>query len=211
MFGPRWHAVSTVCRRGLQLGASLASAWISHVGRSLSSKNPPPPPPPLGYWALLTFWRHGSVDWPAIHIDAAGAAVWPYSVGMLVKLCAFLSSLHWPTDVEDLGISGISFAELLIYYERCAGERLCLESAVLSDQKERTLNFGVGCSGWTEHRYLVSCLEVLDRFIPCRIVDNHCVLRALVWELNGHGLTSGPEAAGPGFLDDLPVLFGYHW
>ena len=33
---------------------------------------------------------------------------------MLVKLCAFLSSLHWPTVLEDLGISGISYAELLI-------------------------------------------------------------------------------------------------
>ena len=123
-----------------------------------------------------------------------------------MKLCAFLSSLHWPADVEDLGISGISYAELHIYYERWAGKKAFLRIACSSDQQERTPNFGVGCSGWTEHRYWcscrfqdlrcglwVSCLQVLDRFIPCRIDDYHCRLRALGWEQNGHGLTSGPR------------------
>ena len=74
-------------------------------------------------------WRHGSVGWPAIHVNAADVAVWPCSAGMLVKLCAFLCSLHWPTVVEDFGISGISFMELLIPYERWAGERLVWEYA----------------------------------------------------------------------------------
>ena len=75
-------------------------------------------------------WRHGSVGWPVIHVEEADVAVWPYSAGMLVKLCAFLSSFHWPAVVGDLGVSGISHVELLILYERWASERLVLEPAV---------------------------------------------------------------------------------
>ena len=52
---------------------------------------------------------------------------WPYSAGLLVKLCSFLSSLHWPSCVSDLAVGGVSFVELLILYERWAGERLVLE------------------------------------------------------------------------------------
>ena len=51
--------------------------------------------------------------------------VWPFSVGSLVKIVAFLGSLHWPTEVADLGSGGgVSFIELLILYERWSGERL---------------------------------------------------------------------------------------
>ena len=38
---------------------------------------------------LPDLWRHGSVGWPCIPVGAADVAAWPYSVGMLVKLCAF--------------------------------------------------------------------------------------------------------------------------
>ena len=43
--------------------------------------------------------------------------------GALVKLAAFLSSLSWPSEVIDLGPCGVSYVELLILYERWAGER----------------------------------------------------------------------------------------
>ena len=82
-----------------------------------------------GYPGPPDLWRHGSVGWPAIHVDEADVAVWPYSAGMLVKLCAFLSSLHWPAVVGDMGVSGIFYVELLTLYERWAGERLVLEPA----------------------------------------------------------------------------------
>ena len=39
-------------------------------------------------------------------------------LGSLVKLCSFLSSLHWPSTVGDLGVGGVSFVELLILSER---------------------------------------------------------------------------------------------
>ena len=71
-------------------------------------------------------WRHGSVGWPCIEVGDVDVGFWPYSVGLLVKLCSFLSSLHWPSTVSDLGVGGVSFVELLILYEheRWAGERL---------------------------------------------------------------------------------------
>ena len=56
--------------------------------------------------------------------------LWPYSVGMLVKWVAFLSTLHWPQGGADLGVGGVSQVELLIFHELWAGERLDLEKAV---------------------------------------------------------------------------------
>ena len=38
---------------------------------------------------LPGLWRLGSVGWPCIPVGAADVAAWPYSVGMLVELCAF--------------------------------------------------------------------------------------------------------------------------
>ena len=48
---------------------------------------------------------------------------------MLVKLSAFLSSLHLPGVIDDLGPSRVSYVEMLILYERWAGEQLVLEPA----------------------------------------------------------------------------------
>ena len=81
-------------------------------------------PSPVG------LWRHGSVSWPCIEVGEGDVGFWPYSVGLLVKFCSFLSSLHWPSTVGDLGVGGVSFVELLILYERWAGERLNLEMSV---------------------------------------------------------------------------------
>ena len=46
-----------------------------------------------------------------------------FSVGSSVKLVAFLSSLHWPSEFHDLGPGGISFIELL-FFVRWAGGSL---------------------------------------------------------------------------------------
>ena len=72
-------------------------------------------------------WRHGSVGWPCIEVRDVDVGFWQYSVGLLVKLCSFLSSLHLPSSVSDLGVGGVSFVDLLILFERWAGERLVLE------------------------------------------------------------------------------------
>ena len=75
-------------------------------------------------------WRHGSFSWPCIEVRDFDVGFWPYSVGLYVKLCSFLSSLHWPSLVSDLGSGGVSFVELLVLNERWAGERLVLEMSV---------------------------------------------------------------------------------
>ena len=63
-------------------------------------------------------------------VTADDVEVWPYSVGLSVKLKTFLGTLHWPVAEADLGGGGISFVEIPILYELWAGERLVLEKAV---------------------------------------------------------------------------------
>ena len=63
-------------------------------------------PGPVGLGA------RGSFQWPRIDITAADVSCWPFSTGVLVKLAAFLSSLTWPTEVNDLGPGGVSSVEL---------------------------------------------------------------------------------------------------
>ena len=54
---------------------------------------------------LLCCLGPGRVGW-AICISAGDVGRWPYSVGAPVKLTSFLSSLHSPTEVSDLGNGG---------------------------------------------------------------------------------------------------------
>ena len=168
-------------------------------------------------------WRHGSFGWPCIEVCEGDVGFWPYSVGLLVKLCSFLSSLHWPSTVDDLGVGGVSFVELLILYERWAGERLVLEMSVPKSRRlyrpisVSAVPAGLSIDIWRSCRFLGAMLRALGglpgglgRFLPCRIGANHCRLRSSGWERCGHGLTSRPlETSDAGFLDDLISLFGY--
>ena len=54
-------------------------------------------------------------------------AAWAYSVSLLGKFSAFLSSLSWPAGAEDLGHFGVSYREVLILFEQWAGHRLLSE------------------------------------------------------------------------------------
>ena len=111
-------------------------------------------------------WRHGSVGWPSIEVGEDDVGFWPYSVGLLVKLCSFLSSLHWPSTVSDLGVGGVSFVELLILYEQWAVERLVLEMSV---PRLRRFNRPISVSAvpagpsidiWRSCRFLVRCFRL---------------------------------------------------
>ena len=146
-------------------------------------------------------WRHGSLSWPCIEVCEGDVGFWPYSVGLLVKLCSLLSSLHWPSAVDDLGVGGVSFVELLILFERWAGERLVLEMSV---PKSRRLYRPISVSAvpvgpsidiWRSCRFLGAMLRALGdlpgclgSFLPCRIGANHCRLLSIGWERCGHGL-----------------------
>ena len=83
-------------------------------------------------------WLPGPVhlwisDWYQLPIACIGEvdnAAWPFSVGLLLKFVHFLGSLHWPRGAGDLGVGGVSNLELLILYEKWAGERKVIKGAV---------------------------------------------------------------------------------
>ena len=160
---------------------------------------------------------------PVARIDGNDISSWPFSVGLLVKIVHFLGSVHWPRGAGDLGIGGVSHLELLILYEKWAGERLVVESAVpFARRVGRPISVsavpvGPGIDIGRSCRFLGSLFRFLAllpgglvRFVPCRIGANHCRLRHLGWEKCGHGLTSRPrETFHPDFLDSLLAVFGY--
>ena len=78
------------------------------------------------------FWESGGVGVLPISITADDVGLWPYSVGALVKMAAFWSTLHWPASGVHLGVGGVSYVELLILCELWAGERLVLEKVTLA-------------------------------------------------------------------------------
>ena len=78
----------------------------------------------------VDLWSGEWISFGVRGISVEDVRVWPYSVSLLVKISAFLGTLHWPVAVGDLGVGGVSFVEMLILYELWAGERLSLEKAV---------------------------------------------------------------------------------
>ena len=58
------------------------------------------------------------------------AAVWPYSVDIILVFSSFLASLHWPQGAPDLGKFGISYLELLLMFEVLYWHRLLTEKTV---------------------------------------------------------------------------------
>ena len=137
----------------------------------------------------------------------------------MAKLATFLSSLSWPSEVSDLGPGEISYVELLILYERWAGERLRLEDSIPKYRRPgRPISVSAAplCSDvdiWKLCRYfgnMMSAARGLGRFIPGRIGANHGRLRHIGWEKCCRGLTCRPrESAGDCFLSDLLSLLGY--
>ena len=149
--------------------------------------------------------------------------VWPYSVSLLVKVSAFLGTLHSPAGAVDFGVGGVSYVEVLILYELWAGERLCLENAIPRHRRVgrpisvSVVPFGPGIDIWRSCRFFGAIFRALrmlpgglGRFLPGDIGANHCRLRHIGWEKCSHGLTSRPrETSSVWFLDELLVLFGY--
>ena len=168
-------------------------------------------------------WSGGWVSFGVSGITVEDVRVWPYTVSLLVKVSAFLGTLHWPVAADDLGVGGVSFVELLILYELWAGERLSLEKAVPKRRRVgrpisvSAVPFGPGIDIWRSCRFFGAIFRALSllpgglgRFLPGGIGANHCRLRHIGWGKCSHGLTSRPrETSSVWFLDELLVLFGY--
>ena len=157
-------------------------------------------PGPAHLWVSVWY------QMPVACIGEADVAIWPFSVDLLVKFVHFLGSLHWPCGAGDLGVGGVSYLELIILYEKWAGERLMLEGAVPFGRRERrpisvsAVPVGPGIDIGRCCRFIGSIIRFLGslpgglaRFRPCRIGAHHCRLRHLGWEKCGHGLTSRPR------------------
>ena len=104
-------------------------------------------------------------------ITAEDVRVWPYSVSLLVKVSAFLGTLHWPAGAVEFGVGGVSFVEMLILYELWAGERLCLESAIPRHRRVgrpfsvSAVPFGPGIDIWRSCRFFGAIFRAL-RMLP---------------------------------------------
>ena len=171
----------------------------------------------------VDIWSGDWVSSAVSCITVEDVQVWPYSVSLLVKILAFMGTLHWPASSVEFGVGGISFVELLILYEQWAGERLCLEAAIPRARRigrpisVSALPFGPGIDIWRSCRFLGAIFRALrllpgglGRFLPGGIGANHCRLRHIGWSKSCHGLTSRPrETSSVWFLDELLVLFGY--
>ena len=48
----------------------------------------------------------GWQGWPDICVTQRDLAFWSFCAGSLVKLMAFLNTLHWPSEVVDVGLGG---------------------------------------------------------------------------------------------------------
>ena len=133
---------------------------------------------------------------------------------MLVKLYACIGPLA--LAVDDLGVNGVSFVDILILYERWAGERLVLEKTVPKPHRaDRPISVSAvppapSIDIWRSCRFLGACLPDLvasclvdwvlttvdfDPMVGSTVVT---VLQLSVW-----------RPLKLAFLDDLLFLPGY--
>ncbi len=167
-----------------------------------------------------------SSDWVQVHagpITGADIAAWPYSVGILVRLSAFLGTLHWPSGSVDMGHFGVSFLELLILFEQWSGHRLLSEKVtrphvragrpilVSSVPVSEGIEIRHGCQFLSSLVRALGKLEGgLGRFLPCHVGTHLSRLRHLGWNQCSHGLTSRPlETCHHRCLSAVCGILGY--
>ena len=116
-------------------------------------------------------WDGNWVSFGVSGITAEDVRVWPCSVSLLVKVSAFLGTLHWPAGAVEFGVGCVSFVELLILYEQWAGERLCLEGAIPKYRRVgrpisvSAVPFGPDIDIWRSCRFLGAIFRAL-RLLP---------------------------------------------
>ena len=124
----------------------------------------------------VSLWTSDWYRMPIARISDDDIASWPFSVGLLLKIVHFLGSLHWPRGADDLGVGGVSYLELLILYEKWAGERLVLEGArFLLHEHGFFLGKALGNVLWLLHCPVSpgSCL-ISGQWLAAVVHDSHC-------------------------------------
>ena len=82
------------------------------------------------------FFYHQGRDIALVsHVDDLLIGVWPYSVSLLVKMSAFLGTLHWPAGVVEFGVGGV------FHLLRCS---FCMSCGLVKDFVLRVLFLGIG-------------------------------------------------------------------
>ena len=165
----------------------------------------------------LHLWDSGWVSAPPVIITAEDVCLWPYSVGILVKLVTFLGSLHWPSAGADLG-PGCIFPMLSFLFFMSFG--------LVRDFSSRRLYLFIGgliskfqCRVFLLVQALIFG-DLVSFLVPCcvRYVPFLAALAGFslvllvpttAWEKSGHGLTSpSRETSNVKFLDELLLLSG---
>ena len=81
-------------------------------------------------------------------ISGEDIASWPYSVSVLVKFTSFLSTLHWPEGLNEMGKHGISLLEVLILFERWVGHRFLPDFGGFLRQQSPKVDSVAANAGW---------------------------------------------------------------
>ena len=136
----------------------------------------------------------GWQDSAELNVTVEDVRLWFFSVGSSIKLVAFLSSLHWPSEFHDLGSGGISLIELLILDERWTGGSLVPEKYFPKFRRPgRPISVsaapeGPGTDTWKLCQHLAGMLRAkrlllggTGRLIPGRIGANH----GMLWHTGG--------------------------
>ena len=69
-------------------------------------------------------WDGEWVSLASALVTAEDVGAWPIPRGFWLSGLLFLETLHWPAAGADFGVGGVSFVEVLIFFELWAGERL---------------------------------------------------------------------------------------
>ena len=143
----------------------------------------------LGLLGLLPFGLVGGKGCLMLVLLGMIWLSWLYKAVSLVKIVSFIKTRHWPSEVVDIGLGGVSHVELIIY-ALWAGERVGLEMAVSNYRRlGRPMSVPVVPvrQAWKCGK-LVGFLSPhgsprgLGGLMPCFTGANHCRLRHNGWE-----------------------------
>ena len=158
-------------------------------------------------------WDLGWVGVLPTFITAVDVSHWPYSVGILVNLAAFLGTLCIGQCLVMIRVSVVPPLSSCSFFLNFGLERGLFWKRLFLAISVSAVPLRVGNDIWRSCRFIGGVLRALctllgglGRFLPCNVGANHCRLRHFSWEKCSH---LGLETSSVHFLDELLVLFRY--